>query len=94
LNVVLEGRAGLDKDAADRHLEVAKEAIDRIVYGEVIALSGSVSAEHGIGQQKRKILAVRVYVQYVYVCQYIHILQMPVVCKTSDYGYTEWYITY
>lgn len=38
-------------------LEAHGEAVSRLVYSHVIELGGSISAEHGIGQMKRDILA-------------------------------------
>ncbi len=33
------------------------DAVSRLVYAHVVELGGSISAEHGIGQMKRDILA-------------------------------------
>ena len=34
-----------------------QEILDRVVFETVISVNGSVSAEHGVGQQKRKIMS-------------------------------------
>jgi FAD/FMN-containing dehydrogenase len=41
-----------DSEDVDAFIQHAKAALDAAVYAQVLALRGSVSAEHGVGQQK------------------------------------------
>jgi FAD/FMN-containing dehydrogenase len=38
----------------DEALLARREEVNRVVFGEVAALGGSISAEHGLGQLKRE----------------------------------------
>jgi FAD/FMN-containing dehydrogenase len=49
----------LQPDAAHDHLiKVMQAMLDRTVFKAVLSVKGSVSAEHGVGQQKRQVMAV------------------------------------
>jgi FAD/FMN-containing dehydrogenase len=47
------GDGNLHYNIGDAALIAQREAVSRIVYAEVDALGGSISAEHGLGQLKR-----------------------------------------
>ena len=51
------GDGNLHYNVGDAALTRRREDVNRVVYGVVDALSGSISAEHGIGQLKREELA-------------------------------------
>lgn len=53
LNVLAVMRHASDGAADDSSLEVARVALDRAVYQAVLAVCGSISAEHGVGQKNR-----------------------------------------
>jgi FAD/FMN-containing dehydrogenase len=50
---------GMADEAGTEALMEDKQAVNEIVYGVVAKLGGSISAEHGVGQQKREAIRLR-----------------------------------
>jgi len=48
------GDGNIHFNVGDEALLACREAVNRVVYGAVDALGGSISAEHGLGQMKRE----------------------------------------
>jgi FAD/FMN-containing dehydrogenase len=48
------GDGNIHYNVGDEALLARREEVNRVVFGEVAALGGSISAEHGLGQLKRE----------------------------------------
>lgn len=46
------------KNASAKDIEQIEQAVNNLVYTDVLALGGSIAAEHGIGQLKRELFAI------------------------------------
>jgi FAD/FMN-containing dehydrogenase len=59
LHVGCDAAPTLQPGATHDHLiKVVQAVLDRTVFNAVLSVKGSVSAEHGVGQQKRQVMAV------------------------------------